>query len=95
MELESSFNKTSGDVHAVIQINTGDFPGGSVVKIPPPNAENVVPGWRTKFLHAAGQLSPQGNYWASTIKPRADKKEKRVWDLESDVSLALNLSLAI
>lgn len=62
MELESSFNKTSGDVHAVIQINTGDFPGGSVVKIPPPNAENVVPGWRTKFLHAAGQLSPRGNY---------------------------------
>ena len=53
MELESSFNKTSVDVHAVIQIKNmgfGDFLGGSVVKIPPPNAENVVPGWKTKFL---------------------------------------------
>ena len=88
MEFESSLNKTSGDVHAVIQIKNigfGDFPGGSVVKNLPPNAENEVPGWRTKILHPTGLLSPRGNYFACAIKPRTDPK-KRVWDLESDVS---------
>ena len=35
------------------------FPGGQVVKNPPPIAGDVgsIPGWGTKIPHAAGQLS--------------------------------------
>ena len=37
-----------------------DFPGGPVVKHPPPNAGDAssIPGWGTKIPHATGQLSP-------------------------------------
>ena len=47
-------------------METGDFPGGPVVKNLPSNAGNAgsIPGWRTKIPHAAGQLSP----WATTIE---------------------------
>ena len=38
----------------------GDFPGGSVVKNPPSNAEDAgsIPGQGTKIPRATGQLSP-------------------------------------
>ena len=41
-------------------ILTGGFPGGPVVKNPPPNAGDTgsIPGQGTKILHATGQLSP-------------------------------------
>ena len=37
-----------------------DFPGGTVVKNPPSNAEDagLIPGRGTRFPHAAGPLSP-------------------------------------
>ena len=40
--------------------NSKDFPGGSVVRNPPPNAGDVgsTPGQGTKTPHAVGQLSP-------------------------------------
>ena len=45
----------------------GDFPGGPVVKNPSCNAGDAgsIPGWGTKILHAAGQLSPS----AATTEP--------------------------
>ena len=47
-----------------IKKNTGDFPGGPVVKNLPSNAgdEGWIPGPGTKIPHATGQLSP----WAAT-----------------------------
>ena len=38
----------------------GDFPGGPVVKNPPPNAGDVssIPGQRTKIPHAKSQIPP-------------------------------------
>ena len=46
-----------------------DFPDGPVVKNPPSNARDLgsVPGWGTKILHAAGQLSPN----ITTIESRS------------------------
>ena len=37
-----------------------NFPGGPVVKKPPPNAQDMgsVPFWGTKIPRAAGQLRP-------------------------------------
>lgn len=72
----------------------GDFPGGLVVKNLPPNAENEVPGWRTKILHPAGLLSPRGNYFACAIKPRTNQKKEKSMGFGIRC-LALNLSLAI
>ena len=50
-----------------ISINSGDFPGGPVVKNPPSSAGNVgsIPGRGTKIPHAVGQLSP----YAATTEP--------------------------
>ena len=47
--------------------DTGDFPGGPVVKNLPSNAEDAgsIPGWGTKIPYAAGQLSPH----AATTEP--------------------------
>ena len=43
-----------------IKKNTGDFPGGPVVKNLPSNAgdSGLIPGGGTKIPHVVGQLSP-------------------------------------
>ena len=40
----------------LLKLQSGDFPGGPVVKDPPSNAGSI-PGQGTKIPHAAGQLS--------------------------------------
>ena len=44
-----------------------DFPGGPVVKNPPPNAGHAgsIPSWETEIPHALGQLS----LWDTTAEP--------------------------
>lgn len=53
-----------------------DFPGGPMVKNPPYNARDagLVPDWRTKIPHPAGQLSPQ----ATTGEESVHSKEEPV-----------------
>ena len=50
-----------------VNILSGDFPGGPVVKNPPSNAGDVgsIPGRGTKIPHAVGQLSSR----AATTEP--------------------------
>ena len=60
-----------------------DFPGGPVVKNPPPNAGDVgsIPGRRTKIPHATGQLSlctPTTYLARARWSPRATTTEKPV-----------------
>ena len=44
-----------------IEIKSGDFPGGPMVKNLPSNAKDMgsIPGQGTKILHTAWQISPQ------------------------------------
>ena len=53
----------------------GDFPGGPVAKNLPCSAEDtsLIPGWGTRVLHAAEQLTqvPQ-------LSPDAGKNKKKV-----------------
>ena len=43
-----------------IEIKSGDFPGGPMVKNLPSNAKDMgsIPGQGTKILHTAWQISP-------------------------------------
>ena len=56
-----------------------DFPGGPVVKNSLCNAgeEGLIPGWRTKILHAAEQLSP----WAATTELTQHNKRSHMTQL--------------
>ena len=60
----------------------GDLPGGSVIKNPPSNAEDVgsIPGRGTKIPHALGQLSLSviTNTQCSQIN-KLTKKIKTFW----------------
>ena len=51
---------------ATYKKNSGDFPGGPVVKKPPSNATDtgLIPGQLTKIQHALEQLGP----WATTTE---------------------------
>ena len=51
-------------VNVTVKIpQTGDFPGGPVVKNPPSSAGDVdlIPGRGNKIPHAVGQISPCAN----------------------------------
>ena len=77
-----------------------DFPGGPVVKNPPPNAENtgLIPGRGTKIPHASGQLSPRAattehvsHSWREACAlqrkiPRAAKQTSRVPQLRPNAA---------
>ena len=48
------------DSRRFLWLDLKDFPGGSVVRNPPPNVGDMgsTPGQRTKMPHAVGQPSP-------------------------------------
>ena len=58
-----------------------DFPGGPVVKNPPPNAGDAgsIPGQGTRIPHAVGQLSPRAtNYYrAHTLRSASATTRER------------------
>ena len=75
-------------IYFIQKIETGDFPGGPVVKNLPSNAEDAcsVPGQGIKIPHTMGQIHPHAATKESpstTVKtqsssPTKKKKKKRI-----------------